>query len=136
MLQGEHLQICNLYNALKKHVKIYQIKRSLRSSGRTALTVPSTCLRTERDRSFAVRAPHLRNDLPEESPASFHHYQITVKASFYRKACVYNSVSPFIAEEFYLISLSVLLHPLHFWLRFVVVTVLIGLFLTSFSLTA
>lgn len=88
MLQREHLQICNLYNALKKHVNIFQIKRSLRSSGRTVLTVPSTCLRTERDRSFAVRAPRPRNDLPEESPASFHHYQITVKASFYRKACV------------------------------------------------
>lgn len=53
-----------------------QPAHSLRSSGRNPLTLPTAHLRTEGNRAFAIQAPRLWNNLPEDlwlnsSPWSF-----------------------------------------------------------------
>ncbi|KAF7646179.1 hypothetical protein LDENG_00192110, partial [Lucifuga dentata] len=44
----------------------YEPARSLRSSGSNLFTIASSNLKTKGDRAFAVRAPKLWNDLPED----------------------------------------------------------------------
>ncbi|XP_061565199.1 uncharacterized protein LOC133419794 [Cololabis saira] len=59
----------------------YEPRCSLRSSGGSLLEIPRSRLKTKGDRAFAIRAPSLWNDLPEEirrrslqsSPAEYNH---------------------------------------------------------------
>ncbi len=62
--------------------------RSLRSSGSGLLSVPESRLITKGDRAFAIRAPRLWNDLPEEirQSESVSSFKSLLKTYLFRKA--------------------------------------------------
>ncbi|KAF7651423.1 hypothetical protein LDENG_00111240, partial [Lucifuga dentata] len=66
----------------------YESVRSLRSSGGTLLAVPKWRLKSKGDRAFAIRAPQLWNDLPEEIRLadSVPSFKSLLKTHFYRLA--------------------------------------------------
>ncbi|KAF7645694.1 hypothetical protein LDENG_00199890 [Lucifuga dentata] len=66
----------------------YEPARSLRSSGSNLLTIANSILKTKHDRAFAVRAPKLWNDLPEDLrlSKSVSAFKSQFKTYFYRLA--------------------------------------------------
>ncbi|KAF7657954.1 hypothetical protein LDENG_00020060 [Lucifuga dentata] len=66
----------------------YELARSLRSSGSNLLTIANSNLKTKGDQAFAVRAPNLWNDLPEDlrHAKSVSAFKSQLKTHFYRVA--------------------------------------------------
>ena len=69
-------------------LKPYAPLRTLRSSGKGLLEIPSSKLKTKGDRAFAVRAPVLWNALPLEIrlAESVPHFKSLLKTHFYKAA--------------------------------------------------
>ncbi|KAF7660761.1 hypothetical protein LDENG_00275780, partial [Lucifuga dentata] len=71
-------------------IQTYSTSRSLRSSGSNLLRITKSNLRTKGDQAFAVRAPKLWNDLPEDLrlAKSVSVFKSQLKTHFYRLAFV------------------------------------------------